>query len=97
MICINKQWSFPNSWSEDGTNGDGLYTNLSNVNRWPIDNSDYIPIEASGYVCINAYNRSAINRNHYYRNDTDIPSILDIDLLTSVTILTNKSSFTDFS
>jgi hypothetical protein len=46
--------------------------------------SDYIPIEASGYVCINAYNRSAIDRNHYYRNDTDIPSILDIDLLTSV-------------
>lgn len=46
----------PNSWLEDGTNGDGLYTSLSNVNQWPIDNSDYIPIEASGYVCIDAYN-----------------------------------------
>ena len=42
------------------------YTNLSNVNQWPIDNSDYIPIEASGYVCIDAYNRSAIDRNHHY-------------------------------
>jgi hypothetical protein len=61
------------------------YTNLNIVNQWPIDNSDYMPFEARGYVCIGAYDGSAVNRNHHYHSDTDIPSNLDIDLLTSVT------------
>ena len=61
------------------------YTNLNVVNQWPIDNSDYMPFEARGYVCLGAYDGSAVNRNHHYHSDTDIPSNLDIDLLTSTT------------
>jgi hypothetical protein len=61
------------------------YTNLNIVNRWPIDNSDYMPFEARGYICIGAYDGSAVDRNGHYHSDTDIPSNLDIDLLTSVT------------
>ena len=61
------------------------YTNLNIVNQWPIDASDYMPFEARGYVCIGAYDGSAVNRNHHYHSDTDIPSNLDMDLLTSVT------------
>jgi hypothetical protein len=61
------------------------YTNLDVVNQWPIDSSDYMPFEARGYVCLGAYDGSAVNRNHHYHNDTDIPSNLDIDLLTSTT------------
>jgi hypothetical protein len=61
------------------------YTNLSVVNQWPIDSSDYMPFEARGYVCLGAYDGSAVNRNHHYHSDTDIPSNLDIDLLTSTT------------
>jgi Zn-dependent M28 family amino/carboxypeptidase len=59
-------------------------TNLNIVNQWPIDNSDYMPFEARGYVCIGAYDGSAVDRNHHYHSDTDIPSNLDIDLLTSI-------------
>ena len=61
------------------------YTNLNIVNQWPIDNSDYMPFEARGYICIGAYDGSAVDGNSHYHSDTDIPSNLDIDLLTSVT------------
>jgi Zn-dependent M28 family amino/carboxypeptidase len=52
----------------------------------PIAYSDYMPFEARGYVCIGAYDGSAIEgKNKHYHSDTDIPSNLNIDFLTSVT------------
>lgn len=61
------------------------YTDLNIVNQWPIDNSDYMPFEARGYVCIGAYDGSAVHGNSHYHSETDIPSNLDMNLLTSVT------------
>jgi Peptidase family M28 len=51
----------------------------------PIDASDYMPFEARGYVCIGAYDGSAVSENSHYHSETDLLSNLDIDLLTSVT------------
>lgn len=61
------------------------YANLNVVNEWPIDNSDYMPFEARGYVSIGAYDGSAVKENSHYHSETDLPDNLDMDLLTSVT------------
>lgn len=58
---------------------------LNVVNQWPIADSDYVPFEARGYVCIGAYDGSAIPGNSHYHSETDLLSNLDMDLLTSVT------------
>ena len=60
------------------------YTNLR-VEYDPIAFSDYMPFEAHGYVCIGAYDGSAVESNNHYHSDTDKPSNLDMDFLTSVT------------
>ena len=60
------------------------YTNLR-VEFDPIAFSDYMPFEAHGYVCIGATDGSAVDSNNHYHSDTDIPSNLDMDFLTSVT------------
>ena len=51
----------------------------------PIDASDYMPFEARGYVCIGAYDGSAVSENSHYHSETDVLSNLDMDLLTYVT------------
>ena len=61
------------------------YTDLNVVNQWPIDNSDYMPFEARGYVCIGAYDGSVVEGNTHYHSETDLPSNLNMDLLTSLT------------
>jgi hypothetical protein len=63
------------------------YTNLK-VEYDPIAFSDYMPFEARGYVCIGAYDGSAVQQNHHYHSETDVPSNLDLDFLTSVTKMT---------
>ena len=63
------------------------YTNLK-VEYDPIAFSDYMPFEARGYVCIGAYDGSAVEQNHHYHSETDIPSNLDLDFLTSITKMT---------
>jgi Zn-dependent M28 family amino/carboxypeptidase len=63
------------------------YTNLK-VEYDPIAFSDYMPFEARGYVCIGAYDGSAIEHNHHYHSETDVPSNLDLDFLTSITKMT---------
>jgi hypothetical protein len=60
------------------------YTDMR-VEYDPIAYSDYMPFEARGYVCIGAYDGSAIEKNKHYHSDTDIPSNLNMDFLTSVT------------
>lgn len=60
------------------------YTNL-NVEFDPIDASDYMPFEARGYVCIGAYDGSAISSNPHYHSSSDVPANLNMDFLTSVT------------
>jgi len=60
------------------------YTDLD-VEFDPIDESDYMPFEARGYVCIGAYDGSAISSNPHYHSSSDIPSNLNMDFLTSVT------------
>jgi Zn-dependent M28 family amino/carboxypeptidase len=60
------------------------YTNMA-VEYDPIAYSDYMPFEARGYICIGAYDGSAIERNKHYHSDDDIPSNLNMDFLTSVT------------
>jgi Zn-dependent M28 family amino/carboxypeptidase len=60
------------------------YTNMS-VEYDPIANSDYMPFEARGYVCVGAYDGSAVDKNTHYHSDTDVPTNLNIDFLTSVT------------
>jgi len=56
-----------------------------NVDYDPIDASDYMPFEARGYVCIGAYDGSAVSENSHYHSETDLLSNLDVELLTSVT------------
>jgi hypothetical protein len=63
------------------------YTDLK-VEYGPIAFSDYMPFEAREYVCIGAYDGSAVRQNHHYHSDTDVPSNLDLDFLTSVTKMT---------
>lgn len=63
------------------------YTNLK-VEYDPIAYSDYMPFEAREYVCIGAYDGSAVEQNHHYHSETDVPSNLDLDFLTSVTKMT---------
>lgn len=63
------------------------YTNLK-VEYDPIAFSDYMPFEARGYVCIGAYDGSAVEQNHHYHSETDVPSNLDLDFLTSITKMT---------
>ncbi|MGB9169145.1 MAG: M20/M25/M40 family metallo-hydrolase [Nitrososphaeraceae archaeon] len=60
------------------------YTDLD-VEFDPIDASDYMPFEARGYVCIGAYDGSAISSNPRYHSSTDILANLNMDFLTSVT------------
>jgi Zn-dependent M28 family amino/carboxypeptidase len=60
------------------------YTDIR-VQYDPIAYSDYMPFEARGYVCVGAYDGSAIEKNKHYHTDTDIPSNLNMDFLTSVT------------
>jgi hypothetical protein len=60
------------------------YTDIR-VQYDPIAYSDYMPFEARGYVCVGAYDGSAIEKNKHYHSDTDIPSNLNMDFLTSVT------------
>jgi Peptidase family M28 len=61
------------------------YVPTLSVDYDPIDASDYMPFEARGYVCIGAYDGSAVSGNSHYHSETDLPSNLDLDLLTSVT------------
>jgi hypothetical protein len=63
------------------------YTNLK-VEYDPIAFSDYMPFEARGYVCIGAYDGSAVEQNQHYHSETDVPSNLDLDFLTSITKMT---------
>jgi Zn-dependent M28 family amino/carboxypeptidase len=60
------------------------YTNLK-VAFDPIFASDYMPFEAAGYVCIGAYDGSAVTNNPNYHSPSDIPSNLDFNFLTSIT------------
>ena len=60
------------------------YTDMR-VEYDPIAYSDYMPFEARGYVCIGAYDGSAIEENKHYHSDTDIQSNLNMDILISVT------------
>jgi hypothetical protein len=60
------------------------YTDIR-VQYDPIAYSDYMPFEARGYVCVGAYDGSAIEKNKHYHSDADIPSNLNMDFLTSVT------------
>ncbi len=63
------------------------YTNLK-VEYDPIAFSDYMPFEARGYVCVGAYDGSAVEQNRHYHSETDVPSNLDLDFLTSITKMT---------
>ena len=56
-----------------------------NIDYDPIDASDYMPFEARGYVCVGAYDGSAVSENSHYHSETDLLSNLDMDLLSSVT------------
>ena len=60
------------------------YTDMG-VEYDPIAYSDYMPFEARGYICIGAYDGSAIERNKHYHSDDDVPPNLNMDFLTSVT------------
>jgi hypothetical protein len=60
------------------------YTELA-VKFDPIYASDYMPFEARGYVCIGAYDGSAIDENPHYHTQLDIPENLNIPFLKSVT------------
>jgi hypothetical protein len=51
----------------------------------PIFASDYMYFEAAGYVCIGAYDGSAVTNNPNYHSSSDVISNLDFDFLTSVT------------
>jgi hypothetical protein len=50
----------------------------------PIENSDYMPFEARGYVCIGAYDGSAVKRNIHYHSSQDISSNLNMEFLKGV-------------
>jgi putative aminopeptidase FrvX len=60
------------------------YTKLA-IEFDPIYASDYMPFEARGYVCIGAYDGSAIDENPHYHTQLDIPENLNMPFLTSVT------------
>jgi hypothetical protein len=60
------------------------YTELG-VEFDPIFASDYMPFEARGYVCIGAYDGSAIDENPHYHTQLDVPENLNMPFLTSVT------------
>ena len=60
------------------------YTKLA-VEFDPIFASDYMPFEARGYVCIGAYDGSAIDENPHYHTQLDVPENLNMPFLTSVT------------
>jgi hypothetical protein len=60
------------------------YTELS-IEFDPIFASDYMPFEARGYVCIGAYDGSAIEENPHYHTQLDVPENLNMPFLTSVT------------
>ncbi len=60
------------------------YTEIDTVFD-PIDASDYMPFEARGYVCIGAYDGSALPNNPHYHSDTDVLANLNINFLTEVT------------
>lgn len=59
---------------------------LNIVNRWPVADSDYVPFERRGYICVGTYDGSARqpDPSPHYHSETDLPSNLDMDLLTSV-------------
>jgi hypothetical protein len=60
------------------------YTELA-VEFDPIYASDYMPFEARGYVCIGAYDGSAIDENTHYHTQLDLPENLNMPFLVSVT------------
>jgi Zn-dependent M28 family amino/carboxypeptidase len=51
----------------------------------PIDASDYMPFEARGYVCIGAYDGSAVSANSHYHDKSDTFENLDFSFLSEVT------------
>lgn len=60
------------------------YTNIDTLFD-PIDASDYMPFEARGYVCIGAYDGSAISTNPHYHDKSDTIENLDFGFLSEVT------------
>ena len=60
------------------------YTNIDTLFD-PIDASDYMPFEARGYVCIGAYDGSAISTNPHYHDGSDTIENLDFGFLSEVT------------
>jgi len=60
------------------------YTGLT-VEYDPIAYSDYMPFEALGYVCIGAYDGSAVDSNDHYHAEDDIIDNLDLTFITLVT------------
>ncbi len=60
------------------------YTDLK-VEYDPIAFSDYMPFEALGYVCIGAYDGSAVDSNDHYHAEADTPDNLDLNFISLVT------------
>ncbi|CAN5654609.1 M28 family metallopeptidase [soil metagenome] len=61
-----------------------VYTRIDTV-FGPIDASDYMPFEAREYVCIGAYDGSALSTNPHYHDKTDTIDNLDFEFLSEVT------------
>jgi hypothetical protein len=61
-----------------------IYTEIDTIFD-PIDASDYMPFEARGYVCIGAYDGSAISKNPHYHSCTDVIDNLNMKFLKEVT------------
>jgi len=62
------------------------YTDLQY--RWgSIYDSDYEPFESEGYVVLGVYDGSADISNPYYHSSSDLPGLIDLNYLTSVTKL----------
>jgi aminopeptidase-like protein len=59
------------------------YTDLA-IQFDPIAFSDYMPFEAREYVCIGAYDGSAVDHNSHYHTNSDIPSNINMTFLESV-------------
>lgn len=61
-----------------------VYTQIDTIFD-PIDASDYMPFESRGYVCIGAYDGSAISENPHYHDSSDVISNLNMNFLNEVT------------
>ncbi|HEX5187086.1 MAG TPA: M28 family metallopeptidase, partial [Nitrososphaeraceae archaeon] len=59
------------------------YTDLA-IQFDPIAFSDYMPFEAREYVCIGAYDGSAVEHNSHYHDSSDVPSNINMTFLESV-------------